>query len=176
VEDSVRAAVDDYRQHRQRHHNRELDYFRLRRLSDEKAVTVAALCQLPSGKRHPHQYRIPGHALEEAERVLLANLQQLRSCSTFDELLGLVEQLTDPIYKIGPLTVYDISLRIGARLRLEPELVYLHRGTRDGAHRLGLDWRSNALEPAALPAPLQVLKPHEVEDVLCIYKHWFPGS
>lgn len=170
---ALRAAVDDYRKHHQRAHKRELDYFRLRGLSDEKAVSVAARSQLPSGKRHPHQHRIPPDGLEEAERRLRANLPQLRACTSFAELFDLVESLIDPIYRIGPLAVYDISLRIGARFGLEPELVYLHRGTRVGARRLGLDWRAKALEPTSLPAPLQKLKPHEVEDVLCIYKGWF---
>jgi hypothetical protein len=36
----------------------ELEAFRRTR-NDEEAVTQAALAQLPGGKCHPHQYRIP---------------------------------------------------------------------------------------------------------------------
>ena len=37
---------------------------------------------------------------------------------------------------IGDLTVYDISTRIGAFLKLEPNRIYLHAGTRIGARAL----------------------------------------
>ncbi|MBI1997211.1 MAG: hypothetical protein HYW03_03845 [Deltaproteobacteria bacterium] len=69
--------------------------------------------------------------------------------------------------------VYDTALRIGARLGLEPERVYIHSGTRVGARRLGLDWRAKWIEPKDLPKPLRSLPPWQVEDILCIYKDWF---
>lgn len=50
--------------------------------------------------------------------------------------------------------------------------MYLHAGTRVGASALGFDPRARAVELEQLPAPLRELKPHEVEDVLCIYKEW----
>jgi hypothetical protein len=173
VDEVLQAAIDDYRKQRQRAHARELDYFRLPRLSDEDAIAAAALCQLPSGKRHSHQRRIPRVSLEESKRRLTANLTEIRTCASFDELYELIEQLIRPIHMIGELTVYDTSLRIGARFGLEPERVYLHAGTRVGARRLGLDWKAGALESDALPAPLRILKPREAEDVLCIYDSWF---
>ena len=40
---------------------------------------------------------------------------------------------------MGELVVYDTALRIGARFGLEPEKVYVHRGTREGVRKLGLD-------------------------------------
>jgi hypothetical protein len=39
--------------------------------------------------------------------------------------------------------VYDIAHRIGAYLRREPEAVYLHAGTREGARALNLGGESN---------------------------------
>lgn len=168
------AAVEDYRMRHQRKHARELDFFRLPKLSDEDAVSAAALCQLPSGKRHPHQRRIPRAALDESRQRLLMNLDAIRACSSFDELYEFVERLIRPIPMIGELTVYDTSLRIGARFGLEPELVYLHAGTRVGARRLGLNWRARALDRDSLPPALRALTAHEIEDVLCIYEEWFP--
>ena len=47
--------------------------------------------------------------------------------------------------------------------------VYLHAGTRLGACALGLG-ASTALAVSESPRELRVLKPHEVEDVLCIFK------
>jgi hypothetical protein len=173
MDEPLAAAVEDYQLRHRRKHARELDYFRLPRLRDDEAVSVAALCQLPSGKRHPHQRRIPRTALNESRQRLLMNLDAIRACSSFDELYELVEQLIRPIPMIGELTVYDTSLRIGAHFRLEPELVYLHAGTRVGARRLGLNWRARALDVDSLPPAVRVLAAHEIEDVLCIYEDWF---
>ena len=71
---------------------------------------------------------------------------------------------------IGRLMVYDTSLRVGARLHLLPDRVYLHAGTRVGARALGLDWRADHVAMAHLPRALRLLGPHEIEDCLCIYK------
>lgn len=79
------------------------------------------------------------------------------------------------IHDIGPLTIYDTALRIGAFLRLEPAVVYLHRGTREGAKAIGENHRSECLDVRELPRPFQRLKPYEIEDCLCIYK-WEPAE
>jgi hypothetical protein len=71
---------------------------------------------------------------------------------------------------LGELYYYDTALRIGASLRLMPRRVYLHRGTRDGAHALGLACKADSLDPRDLPKALAVLEPREIEDFLCIYK------
>jgi hypothetical protein len=141
-------------------------------------VIRAALAQLPNGKRHPHQRRVPRESLEESRRRLIQNLPSLKRVPTFDELFQLIDTLIRPISKVGELTVYDTSLRIGARLGLEPAKVYLHAGTRQGARALGLSDRPRreALEMAELPAPLQRLTAREVEDLLCIYKGRMRGA
>ena len=69
--------------------------------------------------------------------------------------------------------VYDTVLRIGAKLDLFPDRVYLHCGTREGARALGLKWRDPWLKVDELPRELRRLKPHEIEDFLCIYKGEF---
>jgi hypothetical protein len=170
---NVRAAVEDYVLRHRRGHARELAYFRLARLSDEDAISMAALCRLPSGKRHPHQRRIPAASLQASCSRLVASLDVLRRCRTFEELHDLVNHLIRPIHKNGELAVYDTSLRIGARFNLAPDVVYLHRGTRAGARSLGLDWRAATLSMAALLEPFRELSASEAEDVLCIYEAWF---
>ncbi|MGH7966903.1 MAG: hypothetical protein ACRERD_34620, partial [Candidatus Binatia bacterium] len=94
--DSVEAAVSQYIKNYRRRAARELEYFRLLR-SDEEAVSRAALAQLPSGKRHPHQRRIPRDSLEQSRGQLLNNLSSLRNATSFDELFEQVEMLTRPI-------------------------------------------------------------------------------
>ena len=165
----VEAAVDDYIERHRPRATRELRYFQLVR-SDEEAISRAALAQLPNGKRHPHQRRIPRATLEESKRRLLENLPLLREAATFDDLLDLIDALIRPIANVGDLTVYDTALRIGARFALEPEKVYLHAGTRDGARALGFDGNRHVIEMDELPAPIQRLTAREAEDLLCIYK------
>src|ERR1700730_9584939 len=74
---------------------------------------------------------------------------------------------------IGELYVYDTALRLGAKLGVFPEKVYLHACTRIRVRNLGLDARSTALRMASLRRALRSLKPREVEDVLCIFKDRF---
>src|SRR5262249_18507831 len=112
-------------------------------------------------------------ALPEARAALLAMLPRLRSCTNFDELLTLVEAVLDPIAGVGEMYAYDSALRIGAKLGRLPTKVYLHRGTREGARRLGLPSQARALNLDAFPEPLRDLPPHELEDILCIYKDVF---
>ncbi len=130
-------------------------YARQRSLKD--VIWVATLAITPDGKKHPHQYRIPGSVLEQArQRLLCANLQK---CATFEDLHLAIEAAIKKIHGIGDLVVYDTSKRIGAFLRLEPERIYLHAGTRTGARHLGLDTRRKMISrseqldlPARLPA------------------------
>src|SRR5689334_11405402 len=75
----------------------------------ERAIEYAARCKLPSGKRHPHQYRIPKMVLAEAERRLLASAAALRDCQTFAETHELVRDRIGGIKGIGALTVYDVA-------------------------------------------------------------------
>jgi hypothetical protein len=159
--------VDDYiRDYRDRA-SREMGlYIRQRTLAD--AVEVAARCVLPSGKRHKHQRRIPHASLDEAQARLL--VAHLGSCRSFGELHTKVNTLIREIHMIGALVVYDVSHRIGAFLRLEPERVYLHRGTREGALSLGLGRGRESIYLAELPEEFRRLSAAEAEDCLCIYK------
>jgi len=142
----------------------------------EAAVSRAGLAQRSNGKRlvrFNHQRRVPRQALELAREQLLAT--DLKSSGSFHELFLTVKTTIGGIPGIGELMVYDTALRIGARLGLEPERVYLHAGTRVGARRLGLDWRAKWIERKDLPKALRALPPWQVEDILCIYKDRFAG-
>ncbi len=66
--------------------------------------------------------------------------------------------------------VYDAASRIGAKLRLKPQRIYLHAGTRDGARALGVPRSARVLEKRDLPRPLRRLAAHHLENFLCIDK------
>ena len=133
------------------------------------------MAQGPSGKRLNHQRRIPRSALEQATSRLLEAEQSLGSCKSFGELHELVQRTIGTIPKIGELTVYDTALRLGAFLGLEPEVVFLHAGTRIGASHLGIDGKRRTVTVDELPEPLTSLRPREIEDCLCIFKDALAG-
>lgn len=108
--------------------------------------------------------------------TLLSRRESLEAARTFHELLNAVRASIGHIYGIGPLYTYDVSLWIGAFLKLEPERVYLQSGALEGAIALGNATRQSLhLEMSEVPHPLSTLKPYEIEDALCLYKEYFKG-
>jgi hypothetical protein len=95
---------------------------------------------------------------------------------TFEEVFDLVRSCMVP--GIGELVVYNVSRRIGAYLRIEPkDFLYLHAGPLKGWKALtgqrGNPYRVSMKE---VPAPLRVLTPHRLEDLLCEYREFLhPG-
>ena len=145
-----------------------------------EAVKLAARCvdvlRAKEGEkivRHSHQRRIPRHCLMRAERSLLAVKGKLRASRDFDELH---EQVSAAIGGggIGALTIYDVTHRIGAYLKLSPKLVYLHAGTVKGARHIGV--RGQTVAKSALPREFRPLSPAHIEDCLCIYKDVLSGK
>jgi hypothetical protein len=151
----------------------EMEIFRRER-SRAAAIRRAALCEFPDGKRHPHQCLIPGRLLELAEERLLAAAKRLAKAQDFDELHDIVKREIGFVHGIGKLMVYDIAHRIGAYFGKTPRLIYLHRGTKEGAAILG--FRGETLDPAVLPSAFGQLTPAEIEDCLCIYKDELGGA
>ena len=91
-------------------------------------------------------------------------------CRDFEDLRSLVDN-TIRVKGIGDLTIYDFSLRIGAKLGLYPKAVYLHRGAISGAKALGLNYRQKSIPIKDIPEIISSnLEPYEIEDFLCICK------
>lgn len=173
--DDLAGIVRHYRTEYQERAARELRFFRVQQ-TFEDAIEKAALAQRPDGKRFSHQRRIPRSALVSAWKRLQAVIAELEAASTFAHLFSIVDREIAGIPKIGKLMVYDTALRIAAWRQLEPEVVYLHAGTRDGAKALGLDTRRPYIAIADIPRALRRLRPHQIEDVLCIYKEVLKGQ
>ena len=132
------------------------------------AVRRASFATAPDGKRYHHQRRLSTATLEAVHSML--QREPLAKCRSFHELHDMLREAIGPVHGVGRLMIYDTALRLGAKLGLEPERVYLHAGTRDGARNLGLDWRAESVEMKDLPMELHKLKARQVEDILCIYK------
>jgi hypothetical protein len=122
------------------------------------------------GKRYSHQRRITKSALQHARDILSGQERTIRKSRNFDDLFNLIDRALKPVHGIGELYVYDTALRIGAKLSLAPTKVYLHAGTREGARVLGADAPAVTIDMGALPPEFHCLEPHEIEDILCIFK------
>jgi hypothetical protein len=166
---SIKTIVYIYIEQIRPHAQAELDWFQ-QQPTLASALGYAALAINCAGKRYSHQRRIKRATLEQARETLLANVKDIEKSKSFNEIYTLVDTLLEPIDGIGELYVYDTSLRIGAKMNLLPTKVYLHAGARDGARALGFDGKAMSLDISDLPVEFQQLEPHEIEDVLCIFK------
>lgn len=145
----------------------EMDYF-------GRASSLPDAIRRATEKHSPHQYLIQLDVLERAARQLQSASTTIRAAPNFTKLHSAIERLIGGMRGIVELCVYDIAHRIGAFRRLKPTLVYLHRGTRDGARILG--FKGKTLDPKQLPAAFSPLTPAEIEDCLCIYKDALAGG
>jgi hypothetical protein len=164
------TIIRDYHSQHHTDKQKELNQFRKQTLL-EAVVVSATRAKDEDGKHYSHQNKIRREAYPVAKRLLLERLDELQDCKSFHELWLLIKETFEPVSGLGELYIYDISLRIGAFLKLLPDRVYLHRGTRTGAKAFGIVSRNREwIEAEELPRPLRELPSHEVEDILCIYK------
>lgn len=140
--------------------------------TSEQALRFAVRSIRPNGKMHNHQSKV-SRALPAYEEKLMKHLGAFQKVDTFGSLHALLDLLRTP--GIGPMTVYDVSVRYGAWLGLKPELIYIHAGTAAGLKALGistLGW-GESIPMDVLPAILRNKDPDEVEDFLCTYRMAF---
>lgn len=162
------AIIRHYKVRHYPNHITEMNWFR-EQASLHNAIAIAASSQDKNGKRYDHQRRIRRSALKTATPALIKAEHEIGKCKSFEDLILLIEKTCDMISGIGELYCYDAALRLGAYLKLEPDKVYLHRGTRQGAKRLGILLNRRFIDKSELPEPLRQLSAAEIEDILCIY-------
>lgn len=168
--DSLQAIVDDYRKNYGHRVQSEAEYFGDKRQTIEEAVRRAARSELIDGSLHDHQRR-PGRLMMRACAGILAGHEEaLRVVEDFAELHARVAHILSETGGVGEMIVYDIAERIGWYLGLKPDVVYLHRGTRDGARVLRPGLRGRTIKVSDLPSELAQLSAAHLENLLCICK------
>ncbi len=165
------TSLGEIVRHYRLYHTPELDSFvdsfaKLPSLQD--AVRLAGLGLQADGRKRRHAYHVKNEPLRRFAEVL--GTLPLGDCGDFHVLFLAVQSAAVGIRGIGPVTVYDTALCIGARRGLMPERVYLHAGTMAGARALGLRPKGDVLEVKDLPAEFRKLAAHHLENLLCIYK------
>lgn len=137
-------------------------------------IEMAALARDLDNDKHPHQHRIPNVVLRQFADRLLKNAEAILVCKTFTQLHDLITSLRSR--GIGRLTVYDTAHRIGTRLRIRPDKVYMHQGTRVGTELyLGRKVLEKAVDKSQF-SHFRHLSCEEIEDIMCIYKDDFLDS
>lgn len=138
-------------------------------LDGTEALRIAVRSKRPNGKMHNHQSKV-SPALPRFEAVLVQRYHLLIRCKTFGQLHALLEILATT--GIGPMTIYDVAVRFGAWLDLEPEVIYIHAGTAAGLRALGIKpmYSERSIPMEILPRILRRKSADEVEDFLCTYR------
>ncbi|MBJ2155295.1 hypothetical protein [Variovorax sp. IB41] len=141
----------------------------------EASIARAVLSVDSDGRRNGHQRRIPQLVLNRAKRRLVQETNAILQCTDFQSLYGLIGGLIRPIRGVGELLIYDTAQRLCLAMGLpEPDVVYLHAGTREGARRLEASGRTVAIR--ALPKEYRRLSSFELEDLFCNYKRHLAGE
>jgi hypothetical protein len=135
-------------------------------------ITIACNSVSESNKKNRHQNRINAIVLKEFGKKLNSSIvNELNGIGNFEELITLINK--EKIKGIGLLAIYDISLRIGYYLKIYPDYIYLHAGTKIGAEiLLGRETKERFIKKETLtkihPA-LERLNCAELEVFFCVF-------
>jgi hypothetical protein len=159
-----------------------------RATSWKHAVKRACGARGENGKMHNHQSRVKEKDRKRLADALIGSEKEIRKgvgkadaggsywYTGFDYLYDWINEHSGS--GIGPVTTYDVAVRVGAWLRIEPKSLYLHAGVMAGAKALlGPDATQGMarLPMSILPDPLSEMPADTVEDILCTYREIFEG-
>lgn len=165
--EKLRILIRSFKIKNKKSLDKELNYY-MQLSTVEEVIENAVLARNSNGKRHAHQRRLKQTVLENVKGNVIKRKQDILDCKSFKDLFSIISECSEKGF--GELAIYDTSLRIGTWLGKFPTVVYLHRGTRIGAKRLGIPISDKTLCMTELPNPLRDLEPYEIEDFLCVYK------
>lgn len=190
----LEAVVEDFKwRYVDRHKTDQVIKYCAEAPSFRLAVARAVEARDALGKHHNHQSKVDIRARRTLGRSIVARKAEVSRIvkgakrgrfDGFDALHDFIDEIKP--YGIGPVTVYDVAVRVGAYLGISPTSVYMHAGVRQGFNVLArvMYWPmggaclSHAKQygkvPIALfPSPLDSLRADDVEDILCTYREVF---
>jgi len=106
----------------------------------KEAIHRACMSRGEDGRLWHHQGRVWQRNLEAYERCLNEHLYYdgIENSEYFWELMIWCRKAAAETPGIGPVTEYDVAMRLGAWLDLEPEHLYFHAGVTEGLKALGV--------------------------------------
>lgn len=140
-----------------------------------KAIERACAGMTPDGKKKfRHDQYLRQSAVEHMQRRLIKYMHILPLATNFDDLYDKIYMLKPK--GIGHLKVFDVSMRIGAYLKIDLEqsnYCYLHRGALKGWQRMtGQRAKPYRVTINSMPAVLQSLPHYLIEDFFCEFREW----
>jgi hypothetical protein len=166
-----------------------------------QAVRRAVEARDKNGKHHNHQSKVDITARRKLGSKMCAKrfskyakaLSKRKDegpdwlYTRFDALYDAIDDIKPK--GIGPVTVYDVAVRVGAYLDIEPQAVYMHAGVRQGVKALGAalcavgevkvgeDLKRMAslkmIPMSYFPSVWKDMSADDVEDMLCTYREVF---
>jgi hypothetical protein len=167
------AVVDDYLKRfraRPAHHDPVIAYCVEARPHFTLCIARAVASKRPDGKTFSQGSCVRRESKEEMTRQLMENRARLKRSRSFEDIYSIVKSAAP--WGIGNMTIYNVSCRIAAYLSIAPrDYVYIHAGPLAGWRALtGHRGAIHRVAAAELPAALQRLPPHRIEDLLCEYR------
>jgi hypothetical protein len=106
----------------------------------DEAIHRACMSRGEDGKLWHHQGRVWQKNLEAYERKLRETyyFDGMFESEHFWQLMIFCRQAAEETPGIGPVTEYDVAMRLGGWLDLEPEHLYFHAGVTEGLRALGV--------------------------------------
>ena len=121
-------------------------------------------------KRDSHQWVFRKSDLHAMAAEVARSETALTQSRSFGGLYGAVERALGLKAGRKPLLVYDVTRRLGFRLGVDPDEVYLHAGVAKGASALKAGLGKPRKRPLAdFPTSIRTrLDPGQAEDFLCL--------
>jgi hypothetical protein len=168
---TIKTIISHYKRHCRINSENEISWFKS--LETKNVIYNAAFAVDCCGRRCSHQRRLKKNALLKSYQIIKTNWNIIKKSRNFDELYEIMKSKLENVFSLGELYFYDTSFRIGAFLNLFPKEIYLHAGTRIGAKNMGIEIKNRTkFKITEIPKDFRCMKPHELEDIFCIYKKY----
>jgi hypothetical protein len=140
-----------------------------------EAVRRAVEARDANGKHHNHQSKVDITARRKFGARIVKRRKRIEHMREFDRIHDCLDSFKP--YGVGPVTVYDVAVRLGAYMGIVPQSVYLHAGVRLGLKALMPDdpeiLKLKRVPLDMFPKELAALPADDVEDILCTYREVF---
>lgn len=166
LKEIVDAYLEDYKD------NVEYEIKEIKKAPFDEVLEQVGRGKFLDGVHLDHLKRLPMEALQRALSILIKYRKQIKSCKNFCELFELIhKEIEREVYGIGEMYTYDISFYLSVNLGFKPKYVYLHKGTKIGARKLGLNVNRIYIAKDEFPEEFKELEVYDIENLLCIYKN-----
>ena len=169
LEDSLATLVKDYWNKCQYTYDQE-DQWWTEPDTWQGVLERAWLSKMRNGKMHGHQCNNGTQRLAEGLKIASSANKSPDDFPDFDALYRWIESITGQVAYLGTLATYDVARRIGANYGLKPQNVYLHRGSKEGAKKLGIKKSPVPIDDFPDEIRSSPLDATHIENFLCIYK------